>query len=75
VGSDSWGLLAALLLVAAAIWAVAELGPEGLLLLPFATVHFAEHAKWCLVLAFLVLTVIALRRRLGEHLRGSPGPA
>jgi hypothetical protein len=75
VGGESWGLLAALLLVAAAIWAVAELRPEGLLLLPFATVRFAEHTKWGLVLAFLVLAVIAVRRRLGEHLRGSPGPA
>jgi hypothetical protein len=75
VGGESWGLLAALLLVAAAIWAAAELRPEGLLLLPFATVRFAEHTKWGLVLAFLVLAVIAVRRRPGERLRGSPGPA
>ena len=42
------------LLVAAAVWAAVRLRPEGLLLLPFATVRFDDHTKWALLLAVLV---------------------
>lgn len=71
VGGESWGLLAALLLVAAAVWAAAELRPEGLLLLPFATVRFDQHTKWGMLLALTVLATLAL----GSRLRRNPGPA
>jgi len=66
---QSWGLVAAILLVTAACWAVLRLRQEGLLLLPFATVHFADHTKWALLLALLTLVALALhgqtRRALG----------
>jgi hypothetical protein len=68
---ESWGLLAAILLVAAAVWAVLRLRPEGLLLLPFATVRFDDHTKWALLLALLALAALALHGRLRRTL----GPA
>ena len=52
---ESWGALAALLLLAAAIWAVARLRPEGLLLLPFALLAFDRHTKWAVLLAAAVV--------------------
>ena len=60
---QSWGLFAAILLVTAACWAVLRLRPEGLLLLPFATVRFADHTKWALLLALLTLAALALHGR------------
>ncbi len=60
---QSWGLLAALLLVLAASVAAFRLRPEGLLLLPFLTVKFDDHTKWALLLA--LLTVVVLGTRIG----------
>ena len=66
---QSWGVAAAIALLAAAAWAVVRLRPEGLLLLPFATVRFDDHTKFALLLALLTLAALAahgrLRRRLG----------
>jgi hypothetical protein len=53
---ESWGALAALLLLVGAAWAVARLRPEGLLLLPFLFFAFDRHTKWAVLLA--VLTVL-----------------
>src|SRR5690348_15981925 len=61
---QSWGTLAALVLVAAAAWAVIGRRPEGLLLLPFATVRFDDHTKFALLLAVLTVAVMALRGRV-----------
>ena len=68
---QSYGLVAAILFVTAAVWAVLRLRPEGLLLLPFATVRFAEHTKWALLLALLALAALALHGRTRQAL----GPA
>ncbi len=68
---QSWGAAAALLLVAAAFWAVARLRPEGLLLLPFAFLAFDRHTKWALLLAVAALAAMAVHARL----RAAPGPA
>jgi hypothetical protein len=68
---QSWGLFAAILLVTAACWAVLRLRPEGLLLLPFATIRFADHTKWALLLALLTLAALALHGRT----RRAFGPA
>lgn len=61
---QSWGLVAAIGLLAAAVWAALRLRPEGLLLLPFATVRFDDHTKWGVLLAVLVLATLALHGRL-----------
>jgi hypothetical protein len=66
---QSWGIIAALGLVAAAVWAVIRLRPEGLLLVPFATVRFDDHTKWALLLALLALAALALHGRV-RHLLG-----
>jgi hypothetical protein len=68
---ERWGLLAAILLTVAAVWAALRLRPEGLLLLPFATVHFDDHTKWALLLAVLALVALALHGRVRRPL----GPA
>jgi hypothetical protein len=68
---QSWGAVAALLLLAAATWAVVRLRPEGLLLLPFAVLAFDRHTKWAVLLALLALAAMAGRGRL----RRPPGPA
>jgi hypothetical protein len=68
---QSFGLVAAILLVTAAVWAVLRLRPEGLLLVPFATVRFDEHTKWALLLALLALAALALHGRTRRAL----GPA
>jgi hypothetical protein len=66
---QSFGIIAALGLVAAAAWAVIRLRPEGLLLVPFATVRFDDHTKWALLLALLALAALALHGRV-RHLLG-----
>jgi hypothetical protein len=67
-----WGLLATLLVVAAAVWSVVKVRPEGLIpLLPLATVHVTSHTKVGLLLGLLALAALALTRRL----RRVPGPA
>jgi hypothetical protein len=68
---QSWGLLAAIALAAAAAWAVTRLRPEGLLLLPFATVRFDDHTKWAFLLALLTLAALVLHGRVRHPL----GPA
>lgn len=68
---ERWGLLAAIGLVTAAVWAVLQLRPEGLLLVPFATVRFDDHTKWALLLALLALAALALHGRMRRTL----GPA
>jgi hypothetical protein len=68
---QSWGLIAAIGLAAAAAWAVIRLRPEGLLLVPFATIRFDDHTKWALLLALLALAALALHGRVRHPL----GPA
>jgi hypothetical protein len=68
---ERWGLLAAVGLAVAAVWAVLRLRPEGLLLVPFATVRFDDHTKWALLLALLALAALALHGRVRRTL----GPA
>jgi len=68
---EHWGLVAAVLLVVAAAWAVVRLRPEGLLLLPFATIQVSEHTKVALLLVLATLAALALAPRL----RPAPGPA
>jgi hypothetical protein len=58
---ESFGLAAALALVTAAVWSGLRLRPEGLLLLPFATVRVADHTKISLLLAVAVLAALATR--------------
>jgi hypothetical protein len=64
---QSWGALAALLLLAAACWAVARLRPEGLLLLPFALLAFDRHTKWAVLLAALTLVALTTRSALARR--------
>jgi hypothetical protein len=66
-----YGVAAAVLLVVACVWSVFRLRPVGLVLLAFATVRFAEHTKWALLLVVLVLAGLAL----SERLRRRPLPA
>jgi hypothetical protein len=68
---QSYGAIAAILLVAACAWAALRLRPEGLPLLAFATVRFADHTKWALLLTLLVLAGLGL----GERVRRAPVPA
>jgi hypothetical protein len=68
---ESWGLIAAIGLVTAAVWAVIRLRPEGLLLVPFATVRFDDHTKWAFLLAVLALLALAVHGRARHRL----GPA
>ena len=62
-----YGVAAAVLLVAGAAWSVLRLRPEGLPLLAFATVRFADHTKWALLLTVLVLAGLAVSERLRHH--------
>ncbi len=68
---QSYGLLAAVLLVAACTWAALRLRPAGLPLLAFATIHTADHTKWALLLVVLVLVALAV----SERVRRAPVPA
>jgi hypothetical protein len=61
---QSWGTLAAVVLAAAAAWAVIGGRVEGLLLLPFATVRFDDHTKFALLLAVATAAVLAVRGRV-----------
>jgi hypothetical protein len=58
---QSTGAIAALLLLAAAAWAVAGRRPEGLLLVPFAVGAFDRHTKWALLLAVAVVLLESAR--------------
>jgi len=68
---QSYGAVAAIVLVAACAWAVLRLRLEGLPLLAFGTIRFADHTKWALLLTLLVLGALAV----GERVRRSPVPA
>jgi hypothetical protein len=68
---QSYGAIAAMLLVAACAWAVLRLRPEGIPLLAFGTIRFADHTKWALLLTLLVIGALAA----GERVRRSPVPA
>jgi hypothetical protein len=80
---QGYGLAAAVLLLAAAVWAVLRVRAAGLRpalpavpLLAFATVRFDEHTKWGLAVGVLVLVGLALTGPLGGRLRraGVPSP-
>jgi hypothetical protein len=58
---ESWGALAALLLLVGAVWAVAGLRPEGLLLVPFLFFAFDRHTKWAVLLAVLVVLLESMQ--------------
>ena len=58
---QSWGAVAALLLVVGAGWAVARRRPEGLLLLPFVIGTFDRHTKWAVLLALAVVLLESAR--------------
>jgi hypothetical protein len=68
---QSYGAIAAMLLVAASAWTVLRLRPEGIPLLAFGTIRFADHTKWALLLTLLVIGGLAA----GERVRRSPVPA
>jgi hypothetical protein len=61
---ESWGLAAAVLLVVACAWSVLRLRPEGLLLLPLATVRVDDHTKVALLIVLLTLAALAAHARL-----------
>jgi hypothetical protein len=58
-----YGVAAAVLLVVACAWSVVRLRPVGLALLAFATVRFADHTKWALLLVVIVLIGLAVSER------------
>ena len=66
-----YGVVAAVLLLAAAAWAAYRLSPLGLPLLAFATVRTADHTKWALLLVVCVLAALAV----SERARRRPVPA
>ena len=68
---ESYGVVAALGLVAAAVWGISRLArgdllgaAPALLLLVFALRRFDEHTKWALLVALVVLVALALAGRL-----------
>lgn len=71
---QSWGALAALLLLVGAVWSAVRLRPEGLLLVPFVVLAFDRHTKWGVLLAFLVVAALATRSAL-PRLRPTAGSA
>src|SRR5581483_7786576 len=58
---ESWGVVAALALAAAAAWSAARLRPEGLLLLPLGLGSAPHHTKVALLVAALVLAALGTR--------------
>jgi hypothetical protein len=58
---QSWGAVAALLLLGAAGWAVVRRRPEGLLLLPFVVLAFDRHTKWAVLLALATVLLESSR--------------
>jgi hypothetical protein len=61
---ESWGAIAAVLLLAGAAWAVVRPRPEALLLVPFVFVRFDEHTKWAVLFGLFVLAALATRSAL-----------
>jgi hypothetical protein len=58
---QSWGSIAALLLLVGAAWAAVRRRPEGLLLILFAIKAFDRHTKWALLLALAVVLLESAR--------------
>jgi hypothetical protein len=79
---ESYGVFAAIALVAGAIWALVRLfegrtwtAAPAVLLLAFAARRFDEHTKWALLLALLVLGALALSPALADRVRRRGIPA
>lgn len=79
---ESYGLLAALALVAGVAWVLVRLhrgdvlgATPGFLLLAFGARRFDEHTKWSLLLGLLVLGALALEPLLVDRLRRPGIPA
>jgi hypothetical protein len=79
---ESWGLLAAIGLVAGLAWAFARVfagrpaaAAPAVLLLAFGLRQFDAHTKWALLLAVLVLGALALEAPFAARLRGRGIPA
>jgi hypothetical protein len=79
---ESFGLLAALALVAALSWAIVRLlggraaaAAPAVLLLAFGARRFDEHTKWALLLGLLVLGAMALQPALADRVRRRGIPA
>jgi hypothetical protein len=79
---ESYGLLAALALVAGVAWVLVRLhrgdvlgAAPGLLLLAFGARRFDEHTKWSLLLGLLVLGALLLEPLLIDRLRRRGIPA
>ena len=79
---QSYGVVAAIGLVAAAAWGISRLArgdllgaAPALLLLVFGLRRFDEHTKWALLLALLVLVALALVRPLAGRVRRPGIPA
>jgi hypothetical protein len=79
---ESYGLLAAIALVGALIWALVRLfegrawaAAPAALLLAFGARRFDEHTKWALLLGLLVLGALALSPALADRVRRRGIPA
>jgi hypothetical protein len=79
---QSYGVVAAIGLVAAAAWGISRLArgdllgaAPAILLLVFALRRFDEHTKWALLLALVVLVALALVRPLAGRVRRPGIPA
>jgi hypothetical protein len=79
---ESYGLLAAVALVAGLTWALVRFAARdmlgaapGVLLLAFGARKFDEHTKWALLLTLLVLGALALQRPLAARRRRRGIPA
>jgi hypothetical protein len=79
---QSYGVVAAIGLVAAAAWGISRLArgdllgaAPALLLLVFGLRRFDEHTKWALLVAVLVLVALALVRPLAGRVRRPGIPA
>jgi hypothetical protein len=71
---QSWGALAALLLLAAAAWSVLRLRVlELALLVPFVFAGFDRHTKWALLYAFAVLVALTTRSAFPRATTSTPG--
>jgi hypothetical protein len=79
---ESYGLLAAIALVAGLTWAGTRLfagdllgASPALLLLAFGARRFDEHTKWALLLSLLVLAALAVQRPVAGRVRRPGIPA
>jgi hypothetical protein len=79
---ESYGVLAAVALVAGVAWALVRLfegriaaAAPAVLLLAFGARRFDEHTKWALLLGLLVLGALALQPPLADRVRSQGIPA